>query len=243
MKRSINNQLDTVRVLIADEQAAFCANLTSLFGSECGLQVVGEAFDPQSIVELSCQAKPDVLLLEYVLFQKIHTSGLKFVSAPPIDIQTLVMAETPEKNIIVDAFRLGARGVVLKNAAAHVWISGVRTVVAGDYWLQSESAAVVVQALREVVMETTNKANCDKYGLTSRELEIVNEIACGRSNKEVGLEFSICERTVKHHLTTIFGKLGVSNRLKLAIFARDNHILPTETISRGMLTGSQQRET
>jgi len=114
---------------------------------------------------------------------------------------------------------------VAKGSEACLWSKSIRKVVGGEYWLGSESAAILIKALRALHPQNADGGRPQSFGLTRRELEIVERIARGRSNREVGLEFSICERTVKHHLTNIYNKLGVSSRLALALFARDNQIL------------------
>jgi DNA-binding CsgD family transcriptional regulator len=90
--------------------------------------------------------------------------------------------------------------------------------------LGNESLAVLIQAIRGSSSHGSGTVSTRHYSLTPREIEIVQKIADGRSNKEVGHDFSIRERTVKHHLTNIFGKVGVSSRLELALFARDHQI-------------------
>jgi DNA-binding NarL/FixJ family response regulator len=95
--------------------------------------------------------------------------------------------------------------------------------MAGQYWLESESLGVLVEALRDSLEHGNGARSPKDYGLTRREVDIITKIASGRSNKEVGEEFAISERTVKHHLTNIFGKVGVSSRLQLALFAVNQH--------------------
>jgi DNA-binding NarL/FixJ family response regulator len=115
--------------------------------------------------------------------------------------------------------------MVPKPSAPHVWPESIRAVVAGRYWLESESIAIVVQALREYVSRWNEVRPSKDYRLTPRELEIIEKVADGHSNKEVGQAFSICEKTVKRHLTNIFPKVGASSRLELALFALNHRLL------------------
>ena len=123
--------------------------------------------------------------------------------------------------------------------------------MAGQYWLESESVGVLVEALRESLAHGNGTRSPKDYGLTRREVDIITKIASGRSNKEVGEEFAISERTVKHHLTNIFGKVGVSSRLQLALFAVNQHLMsspapslslqpvqPTTTFKQARFLGS-----
>ena len=97
--------------------------------------------------------------------------------------------------------------------------------MAGYYWLDNESVEMLVEVLRESLAQGNWTTSPKDYGLTPRELDIIAKIANGRSNREVGREFSISERTVKHHLTNIFTKIGVSSRLQLALFAFNHRLM------------------
>jgi DNA-binding CsgD family transcriptional regulator len=96
---------------------------------------------------------------------------------------------------------------------------------------------LLIDALRGFLVRT-DALSFSGYGLTAREMEIASRISAGRSNKEVGQEFSICERTVKHHLTNIFRKVGVSSRLELAVFVREN-ASPRASLPRRIEPGEQ----
>jgi two-component system, NarL family, nitrate/nitrite response regulator NarL len=216
---------DIVRIVIANEQQTFRESLRMILESDSGLEIVGEAFDARSVVELTGRLKPDILLLEFALSRELEVKEFHPTGGYFAGVQILIMVGTPEKAHIVEAFRVGAKGVVPKGSPPAVWFKSIRRIIAGKYFLGSKNVEILVQALQEFLSQKTEAASPNNYGLTQRELEIVDRIAHGCSNKEVGLEFSIRERTVKHHLTNIFNKVGVSSRLELALFARDKHIL------------------
>ena len=103
-------------------------------------------------------------------------------------------------------------------------IRAIRTVMAGQFWVGREPVTDMVQYLREqVAAQQVPKAKA--YGLTRRETEILGTIVAGLSNKEIATKFTLSEDTVKHHLTNIFDKVGVSSRLELALFAINNHLI------------------
>lgn len=220
----MDNNFHPIRVVIADEQPLFRRGLRRLVESEHGFEVLGESSDLPGAVRLTRQLKPDILLLDLALRGSEFDGANNFANylAP---VRTLVMLTTIEKANIVEAFRLGAHGIVLKTSPPHVLLESIRSVIAGYYWLESGSVGLLVEAVRDLLSQRNEVTSCKGYGLTPRELDIIAKIASGHSNKEVGEEFSISERTVKHHLTNIFSKVGVSSRLQLALFAVSHHLM------------------
>jgi DNA-binding NarL/FixJ family response regulator len=126
------------------------------------------------------------------------------------------------------ALQLGARGVVMKDAATEVLFKSIRCVMDGQYWVGREGVVNLVQTLRKMMAANNEQASKKTFGLTKREFEIIGAIVGGYANKDIAREFKISEDTVKHHLTNIFDKVGVSSRLELALFAV-NHKLVEET--------------
>ena len=221
----MDNNLHPIRVVIADEQPVFRRGLRRLLEFAYGLQVLGEASDAPGAVKLVRQLKPDILLLDLALSRGFELQGAINFAAYLAPVRTLVMLTATERTQIVEAFRLGAHGIVLKTSPQEVLLQSIQTVMTGHYWLESESVGILVEAVRDLLTQGNGVTSRKEYGLTPRELDIIAKIASGHSNKEVGEEFSISERTVKHHLTNIFSKVGVSSRLQLALFAVNHHLM------------------
>jgi two-component system, NarL family, nitrate/nitrite response regulator NarL len=218
-----------IRVVIADEQPGFRKALRTFLEPEHDVTVVGEASAADGVLALADQLRPDVLLIEAVLL-----GNLKGQAGALAGINTLVTVPTPDRANIIGAFLQGAKAVVPKRSAPQVWPDSIRTVVAGQYWLGKESIAILVLALRDYFAQRTETRSPKDYKLTPREVEIINKIANGNSNREVGQAFSIRERTVKHHLTNIFTKIGVSSRLELALFAVNQRLMETPSLREAM---------
>jgi DNA-binding NarL/FixJ family response regulator len=227
----MNNNLHPIRVVIADEQPIFRRSLRRLLESEPGLNVLGDASDAPSAVTLTRQLKPDILLLDLALPGRFELHAANNLATCLATVRMLVMLTTLEKANIIEAFRLGAHGIVLKTSPAQVFLQSIRSVMAGHYWLETESVGILVDVLRDFLAQGNGATSTKEYGLTRREMDIIAKIASGQSNKEVGEEFSISERTVKHHLTNIFNKVGVSSRLQLALFATNHHLMSGEAQS------------
>lgn len=213
-----------IRIVIADEELDFRKTLRRMLTAQPGIEIVAEANDPASAAALTTRFAPHVLLLDYNLSCELQARGAPIRAGIPASVRKIVMLTAPERANIVESFRLGAQGIVLKGSAHPIWQNSIAAVAAGQYWLANEFLAVLIQAICESPPSGSGPLPVRYYGLTPREIEIVQKIANGRSNKEVGQEFSIRERTVKHHLTNIFDKVGVSSRLELALFARDHKI-------------------
>jgi two-component system, NarL family, nitrate/nitrite response regulator NarL len=222
----------SIRILIADDHPIFRDGLRKLLETEPGLKVIGEASDGADAIKQARQLKPELLLLDLAMPRMPGLEALKELSSGggsgPLRI--ILLTAAAEKHQIVEALQLGARGVVLKDSATQLLMRAIRTVMAGEYWVGREPVSNLVQYLRTLVHTTNQEAKQRKFGLTPRELEIVSAVVAGYANKEIAEHFKISEDTVKHHLSNIFDKLGVSTRLELALFAV-NQALPLITIA------------
>ncbi len=219
-----------IRIVIADDHPIFRDGLRRLLEAEPGLKVLGEASDGAEAVRLARQLKPDILLLDLAMPKHPGLEALRELSTgAATPVRVILLTAAAEKSQIVEALQLGARGVVLKDSATQLLLKAIHTVMSGEYWVGRESVSNLVQYLRTLVQSTSDDARQKKFGLTPRELEIVAAVVAGYSNKEIAEYFKISEDTVKHHLSNIFDKLGVSTRLELALFAV-NQSLPLKSI-------------
>ena len=227
-----NRRLQPTRIVIADDHPIFRDGLRRLLETEPDLKVVGEACDGAEAVKLAKQLKPDILLLDLAMPRHPGLEALREMNSASNQnaVRVILLTAAAEKNQIVEALQLGARGVVLKDSATQLLLKAIHTVMAGEYWVGRESVSNLVQYLRTLVQSSGEEARQKKFGLTPRELEIVSAVVAGYSNKETAEYFKISEDTVKHHLSNIFDKLGVSTRLELALFAV-NQSLPLKPIA------------
>jgi len=224
MHKKNGNGVDAVHIVVVDDHRIFRDGLCKLLGMEPDFRVVGETGDGEHALELVRELHPDILLLDLAM----HPDGLevlrKFADQPTNSTRPILLTAAISNPQIVEALRLGVRGVMLKEAATAVLIKCIRSVASGQYWIGNEAVADLVKLVREITAPMP-KRNCPKNGLTPRELQVIATIVAGYSNKEIAQKFTISEDTVKHHLTNIFDKLGVSSRLELATYAISQHLV------------------
>lgn len=218
--------MHTIRLLIADDHPVFRQGLLSIFRNARDFTIIGEATDGRQALDLTRKLKPDVLLLDLVMPQLTGLETLRELSASSAPVRTILLTASIEKEQIAQALQLGARGILLKEAPTEILLKGIRTVMDGQFWVGQEKVTDLVEILRSY-MPSDDKPKEQKktFGLTGRELDVVSTIVSGFTNREIAEKFSISEQTVKHHLRNIFDKVGVSNRLELALFAINHQLV------------------
>jgi len=218
--------MQPIRVLIADDHPVFRQGLLSIFRHETEFKVIGEATDGREALDLTQKLNPDILLLDLIMPHLTGLETLRELSGSSTPVRTIVLTASIEKEQIAQALQLGARGILLKDASTDVLLKGIRTVMNGQFWVGQDKVTDLVEILRSYMPDSDErKADRKTFGLTARELDVVAAIVSGFTNREIAQKFSISEQTVKHHLRNIFDKVGVSNRLELALFAINHQLV------------------
>jgi len=216
-----------IRILLADTRTLFRVGLHRLLDQESDLRVVGEAADGTEATRLAHELNPDILLIDLHMLGTPEAPVLKRLSLNGHRIHTLVLAGTSGNDKIGEALRMGARGYVLKESETAVLVNGIHSVMRGKFWLGHEAASRPANGAGQELPGSGSEPPARMFGLTRRELQIVAAVVSGYSNREIAQKFSISEDTVKHHVTNIFDKVGVYNRLELALFAVHHRLTGT----------------
>lgn len=201
-----------VRIAIADDHQIFRDGLRRLLESEPGFEVVAEAADGTDAVRVAREVRPDVLLLDVAM---PRMGGIETLAAPEVQsTRVILLTAAIEPAELLRAVQFGARGIVLKESATRQLIEGIHRVMNGKLLIGADVADDLAQAVQRAGSQRERP-----YRLTARELEIIDAIAAGDSNRDIAQRLNISLQTVKHHLTSIFDKTGTSTRLELALFA------------------------
>ena len=209
----------SIHVLLIEDHAVVRAGLRLLLESRPGLVVVGEAANHADALALATREQPDVILLDLALGAENGLDLLPRLLTAAGRARVLILTGVVDVEDHRQAIRRGAMGLVLKEQAPEVLLKAIEKVHAGEVWLDR---AMLARVLGEMVSGAAKPANVEATQiatLTEREREVIALVGEGLKNKQIGDRLSITETTVRHHLTSIFTKLGVESRLEMVIFA------------------------
>jgi DNA-binding NarL/FixJ family response regulator len=219
-----------IRIVVADDHPIFRDGLCRLLALEPDFEVVAQAQDGRQVLDVLQQYEPDILLLDLKMPGLDGLATLQKLQSSHHKTRVIVLTASEDKNEFVQAMKLGTSGIVLKQSATDLLIKSIRKVNAGEIWLDSHTTAAVMRQFATGADEapagvpSSSSRERERSLLSQREREIVALVAQGFKNKEMAEKMFISEQTVKNHLHNIFDKLGVSDRLELALYAIHNNL-------------------
>lgn len=206
----------TIRVVIADDHPLYREGVARCLAEDPGIEVAGEADDATSVVELARSLSPDVALLD-ISMPGGGLSALRAIVAMEGGPHCAMLTVSEEDDDVMQALKAGAMGYILKGVGARDLVAAVKEIAAGRSYVATSLAMKIMRS-----MNTTGKASSDPFDdLTKREEDILRLVATGLSNKEIGRELDLQEKTIKHYMTVILQKLQVRNRVEAALKARE----------------------
>jgi DNA-binding NarL/FixJ family response regulator len=217
-----NGTSPLIRVILADTQAIFRAGLRKIFALEDDIRVVGQAETLSQTQSAVTKFSADILIFESAL-------------APnPVEVITELLRQSPQLKIVVvtpgadeqltlDLFRRGAHGILSREVEPEILVDCLRKVAAGEPWLESQAIHWVMEAYRGHSLRPSGAR--PKVQLTPKETLIVSCVTQGMKNKEIAIRVGTTEQVVKNYLRKVYDKLGVADRLELALYCLSHHVV------------------
>lgn len=204
-----------VRVILADSQAIYRVGMRKVFGPESGIVVVAEADSLQALQDVVQRNPADVLLLEGSMITGTANAVPGIVRLAP-HLKIIVQAASSDEAHTVDLYRRGVRGIIPRSISPDLLIKCVRKIATGETWIDNQSVNWVIEAYRSQATQLVNPRNQPR--LNQKEMLIIAGITQGKRNKEIAYQLGTTEQVVKNYLRKIYDKLGVSDRLELALY-------------------------
>jgi len=205
-----------IRVLIADDHALFRRGVASLLAAEPDFEVVGEAVDGRQAVDMARELMPDVILMDISMPVLDGLEATRQIKAEIPYVRIVILTASDGERSLFEAVKSGAQGYLLKNIDPQALYGTLRGVVRGEAPISRMMAG---RLLEEFARQHREPAPALAGELTAREREVLEQVARGRSNKEIAAALAIAENTVKNHLKNILEKLHLENRVQAATYA------------------------
>jgi DNA-binding NarL/FixJ family response regulator len=220
----------SIRVLVADDQSMVRAGFRMLLSGEADIEVVAEASNGLEAVQKAARFAPTVVLMDIRMPELDGLQATRRILAADPTARVLILTTFDLDEYIYEGLRAGASGFVLKDDPPEQLIAAIRTVAAGDALLSPAVTKRVIERFARIQRPEPPKGLDE---LTAREREILRLIAGGLSNAEIGRELYIGETTVKTHVTHVFQKLGLRDRVQAVVLAYQSGILETDVLGPG----------
>ena len=217
---SLDQQM-AISLVLADDHPIVLDGLENLFRQEADFKVLGRCVNGEEALRAVREYRPDVLILDIRMFRMDGLAVLREMKKEGLSTRVVLLTVALDEDQVVEAIRLGVSGMVLKEMAPRLLVQCVRKVHAGEQWLERKSFGRAMERMLRREAGAREIAGI----LTPREIEIVRMAATGLRNKQIAEKLFISEGTAKIHLHNIYEKLGLSDRLELARYARDKGLV------------------
>ena len=215
---------DKTTILLVDDHALFRVGMRNILERETGFEIVGEADDTRSAFDLSVQLSPDIILMDLSLPAPGGIETTQRIKRELPSAGIIVLAVNEDEDALFDAIKAGAAAFILKDVAPDDLVAIIRRVASGEYLINDKVfakpavASRVLKEFRELAIYGQEAAPIFAP-LSPREVEILDNIAQGMTNKQVAYALSISEQTVKNHMSSILRKLSVNDRTQAVVYA------------------------
>lgn len=203
--------MEPIRVLIVDDQPLICDGISKLLEGEKEIQVIGTAYSGEEAIEKANKLKPDIILMDIRMPGIDGIEATKIIKSNNPSIQIIAISVYEEDELVIQMFQAGAVGYILKDISLENLVKAIKNVYRGN-------AIINPRISRKLLGMLIGDKNTD-LALTTREIEILREVARGKSNREIGEKLYLSESTVKTHISHIFQKIGVRSRSEAILYA------------------------
>ena len=211
-----------IRVILADTQAIFRAGLRKIFALEDDIRVVGQAETLLQTQSAVTKFSADILIFESALAPNPVEAVTELLRQAP-QLKIVVVTPTSDEQLTLDLFRRGAHGILSREVEPEILIDCLRKVAAGEPWLENQAVHWVMEAFRGHNLRPSGAH--PKVQLTPKETLIVSCVTQGMKNKEIAVRVGTTEQVVKNYLRKVYDKLGVADRLELALYCLSHHVV------------------
>jgi DNA-binding NarL/FixJ family response regulator len=211
-----------IRVILADTQAIFRAGLRKIFALEDDIRVVGQAETLPQTQSAVTKFSADILIFESALAPNPVEAVTELLRQAP-QLKIVVVTPASDEQLTLDLFRRGAHGILSREVEPEILVDCLRKVAAGEPWLESQAIHWVMEAYRGHNLRPSGSR--PKVQLTPKETLIVSCVTQGMKNKEIAIRVGTTEQVVKNYLRKVYDKLGVADRLELALYCLSHHVV------------------
>lgn len=218
--------MNEIAVMLVDDQDAFREGLRAVLSVQSGVRVVAEAANGKEALAAARSFAPQVILMDLRMPVMDGVEATRKLREMDHSIQVIVLTTFDDDEQVFEALRAGALGYLLKDAPPARLVEAIHAAARGESFLQpSVAAKVLAEFNRLSPKRPLFTSMIPREKLSGRELEVLRQLASGKSNKEIGAALNLAEGTVKNHLSNIFGKLGVFDRTQAALLARERGLI------------------
>lgn len=230
-----------IRIILADSQAIYRVGMKKIFAVEDDVRVIAQVETLENLYAALTRYPTDVVLLEGQLIAGMVDAVPELVRQAPNAKLIVQITESDEANT-VELYRRGVRGVVPRSISPDLLVKCVRKIADGETWIDNQSISWVIEAYRAQATALTNPKVQPK--LSKKELAIISCITRGMRNKEIAYQIGTTEQVIKNYLRKVYDKLGVSDRLELALYCLHHELLKNyaetqDSVPTGSMDGFQ----
>jgi DNA-binding NarL/FixJ family response regulator len=214
-----------IRIILADSQAIYRVGIRKIFALEDDLRVVAQADSLENLRGAIDRYPTDVVLLEGTLLTGAPNAIPDILRIAP-DVKLIVQAVAADEAHTVELYRKGVRGIISRSISPDLLVRCVRRIAAGETWIDNQSVTWVIEAYRAQAAALVSPKTQPR--LSPKEMAIITCITQGKRNKEIAFQLGTTEQVIKNYLRKIYDKLGVSDRLELALYCLHNKIIQSD---------------